>query len=489
MNRLSNLNIRSALKCVITRLIFIHSIFLLSVVAIASEQADIQQALVGGEVKQTLSGDKKKIYSLEQTILHDIKLSQVQLAQLQEQVAQHKKLAALEVSELERSVFKLQKELKGKQEVASQSSTKMATDANNIKALEKDLTYIANNISAYLTDDNDLLSAVKPSAVNNSNALSIVTELDGLTDLLELLDERLKPVFKPSMVVNAEGRLQNRDVLSLGPNHYFTDGNLTAGTARFEAGVFKQVNDFPKDERLSLLALQKDGFAELTFDPTLGQLEKLTQAKEGVVEHVQKGGVWALPIIIFAVVALLIALLKAFQLFRLPAVKVLQSNNVAQLYASSTVFKAGMGKLQRGLFDVALSEASKQARDDKLFVLLDQYKYQLTKWISLVAITAAIAPLLGLLGTVSGMIETFKMMTLFGAGDPSVISGGISQALITTELGLLVAIPALILNAVLTRKANRYYQELENFALLLGQGDLFAREDIKVNDAHNKAVS
>ena len=91
MNRLSNLNIRSALKCVITRLIFIHSVFLHSVVAIASEQAGIQQALVGGEVKQTLSGDKKKIYSLEQTILHDIKLSQVQLAQLQEQVAQHTK--------------------------------------------------------------------------------------------------------------------------------------------------------------------------------------------------------------------------------------------------------------------------------------------------------------------------------------------------------------------------------------------------------------
>jgi len=84
---------------------------------------------------------------------------------------------------------------------------------------------------------------------------------------------------------------------------------------------------------------------------------------------------------------------------------------------------------------------------------------------------AAVSPLLGLLGTVSGMIETFKMMTLFGSGDPEVVSGGIAQALVTTELGLVVAIPALILNAVLSRKAKSYYAELENFAILISKQD------------------
>jgi biopolymer transport protein ExbB len=67
------------------------------------------------------------------------------------------------------------------------------------------------------------------------------------------------------------------------------------------------------------------------------------------------------------------------------------------------------------------------------------------------------------------MIETFKMMTLFGSGDPEVVSGGIAQALITTELGLVVAIPALILSAFLSRKARAYYTDLENFAVLLSQ--------------------
>ena len=86
-----------------------------------------------------------------------------------------------------------------------------------------------------------------------------------------------------------------------------------------------------------------------------------------------------------------------------------------------------------------------------------------------IAVTAAVAPLLGLLGTVSGMIETFNMMTLFGSGDPQVVSGGIAQALITTELGLVVAIPALVLHALLSRKARNYYHQLEALALHISQ--------------------
>jgi len=63
------------------------------------------------------------------------------------------------------------------------------------------------------------------------------------------------------------------------------------------------------------------------------------------------------------------------------------------------------------------------------------------------------------------------MMTLFGSGDPEVVSGGIAQALVTTELGLVVAIPALILNAILSRRAKTYYNELENFAVLISKYD------------------
>ena len=67
------------------------------------------------------------------------------------------------------------------------------------------------------------------------------------------------------------------------------------------------------------------------------------------------------------------------------------------------------------------------------------------------------------------MIETFKLMTLFGAGDPAAVSGGISEALVTTELGLVVAIPALLCHALLSRRAKTYYGELESCAVNLSQ--------------------
>ncbi len=78
---------------------------------------------------------------------------------------------------------------------------------------------------------------------------------------------------------------------------------------------------------------------------------------------------------------------------------------------------------------------------------------------------AAVAPLLGLLGTVTGMIATFDIITEFGTGDPKMLSGGISEALITTELGLLVAIPTLLIGSLLAARAEALQRDLERGAL------------------------
>ncbi|MGE0144734.1 MAG: MotA/TolQ/ExbB proton channel family protein, partial [Planctomycetota bacterium] len=82
-----------------------------------------------------------------------------------------------------------------------------------------------------------------------------------------------------------------------------------------------------------------------------------------------------------------------------------------------------------------------------------------------IAICAASAPLLGLLGTVTGIIETFKNLTVFGSGDVKSLSGGISKALITTEYGLIVAIPSLLLHAFLSRKAKAIVGHMERVAV------------------------
>jgi biopolymer transport protein ExbB len=91
-----------------------------------------------------------------------------------------------------------------------------------------------------------------------------------------------------------------------------------------------------------------------------------------------------------------------------------------------------------------------------------------------VQVVAAVAPLLGLLGTVTGMIGTFDIITRYGTGDPKMLSGGISEALVTTELGLIVAIPCLLVGSLLSARADRILDRIENRALegirLVGRG-------------------
>ncbi len=89
------------------------------------------------------------------------------------------------------------------------------------------------------------------------------------------------------------------------------------------------------------------------------------------------------------------------------------------------------------------------------------------KGVAILAVLGAVAPLLGLLGTVTGMIDTFRVITLFGTSDPKLMSGGISEALITTELGLAVAIPIMLLHAYISRRADHLIGDMEEKAVQL----------------------
>ena len=89
----------------------------------------------------------------------------------------------------------------------------------------------------------------------------------------------------------------------------------------------------------------------------------------------------------------------------------------------------------------------------------------LNRFGAVIIVIAAVTPLLGLLGTVTGMISTFDIITEFGTGDPKLLSGGISVALVTTQLGLVVAIPALILGNLLSGWSNRIKDDMEKAAL------------------------
>ena len=97
--------------------------------------------------------------------------------------------------------------------------------------------------------------------------------------------------------------------------------------------------------------------------------------------------------------------------------------------------------------------------------LLSESKSYINDNMNLIATCVALCPLLGLLGTVTGIINTFKMITVFGTGDPKTLSGGISEALITTKFGLVVAIPSLIIHAFLSRTAKGKIDGMEQAAI------------------------
>ena len=108
--------------------------------------------------------------------------------------------------------------------------------------------------------------------------------------------------------------------------------------------------------------------------------------------------------------------------------------------------------------------------EELLFEKILAVRPSLERFLPFLAITAAAAPLLGLLGTVIGMIKTFQLITIFGTGDAKSLSSGISEALVTTALGLIVAIPTLILHGALSRLAKRKLGLLEQLSVAFVNG-------------------
>ncbi len=219
-------------------------------------------------------------------------------------------------------------------------------------------------------------------------------------------------------------------------------------------------------EAAANLLLSKAG--EIPLDPTMGNAHKIESTQETFLEHVKKGGTVMYPIFGMASIALLIAIYKwlSFLFLRKPSKKRLNLllDTVAAGDFPQAVEQAGKLKGPVGRMLAAGTKYLDEPRE-----LIEEVMYEsvltteskLQSLLPFLAVCAASAPLLGLLGTVTGIINTFKMITVFGSGDVKSLSGGISEALITTKFGLIVAIPSLLLHAFLSRKAKRVVTQME----------------------------
>ncbi|MFW5841370.1 MAG: MotA/TolQ/ExbB proton channel family protein, partial [Planctomycetota bacterium] len=208
------------------------------------------------------------------------------------------------------------------------------------------------------------------------------------------------------------------------------------------------------------------------LDTTLGKAHRIQATEETIIEHIQKGGPVMVPILGMAGLALLVVLYKwvALTLVPKPSERKVQALLDAVAAGDVNSAKQRVGEI-KGPIGQMLKAGVNHIREPRELIEEVMYenvlstKLKLQRLLPFVAIAASSAPLLGLLGTVTGIINTFKMITVHGSGDVKMLSGGISEALITTEFGLIVAIPSLLLHAFLTRKAKGLSNRMEKTAV------------------------
>jgi biopolymer transport protein ExbB len=205
-------------------------------------------------------------------------------------------------------------------------------------------------------------------------------------------------------------------------------------------------------------------------------LRQLTQGAS-LMDQLRAGGPIVYPIMLIALAALFLIIYKIIFLHRLHSNTDRLMGQVTELagkgdwVACDEIFD-GQNSRQGPVIRVLKAGlgSRNEPRETLESVLQESILRELPgvqRGIAILAVLGAVAPLMGLLGTVTGMIDTFRIITLFGTSDPKLMSGGISEALVTTELGLVVAIPIMLFHTVLSRRSDHIIGDMEEKAVQL----------------------
>lgn len=310
---------------------------------------------------------------------------------------------------------------------------------------------------------NSLISGQYPkreafvSELAESKALPSIETLEKLWYEMQLeMTETGRTTHFEATVVKLDGTESTQPLVRVGP---FTaldaDGKFLSYSP--ESKKFQELGRQPGSAILNAASETfgaSSGFVSTVIDPTRGSLLALLMQRPQFMDQVKAGGAVGYIIMVLAALGILIGLERLVSLGTLGAKMNAQRKQVDSPSSNNPLGRV----LQVYQADKAVDVATLELRLDEA-IMKETPKIEAR--LSALKVLAAVGPLLGLFGTVIGMIQTFQAITLFGTGDPKLMAGGISQALVTTVQGLIMAIPMVLMHAYLAARAKSLVQILE----------------------------
>jgi len=258
-------------------------------------------------------------------------------------------------------------------------------------------------------------------------------------------------------VVLPTGDTVQKEVVRIGSFNAVADGNYLVYD--FEAKKLVELASQPGsryNSTASNLEAASDGFTGFWLDPSRGQLLKIKGQSATLQERIDQGGVVGYIILSLALVGVLLAVYRMIALYA-------EGGRIRKQMASDQANdNNALGRVM-AVYNKH-SDADVETLELHLAESISSEIPKLTTGINWIKIISVVAPLLGLLGTVTGMIDVFETMSLFGTGDPKLMAGGISQALITTVLGLVAAIPCVFLHTMTNNRSRALISILDERA-------------------------
>lgn len=366
--------------------------------------------------------------------------------------------ARAELADLEARSEQLQRNFESNASQIQQNERRLRERMGYLNELHGVVRQIAGDMQSSL--ETSLVSAQKPGRAEQLERLATSTELPSIEEIevlwqkaLDEIAESGKVVQFNAPVVDREGREAAQSVIRVGTFNALANGHYL----RFVSSTGKLVEPQrqPSGRHLALvrdLETASEGIRPFAIDPTRGTLLSLLIQTPDLQSRIQQGGPIGYVIIVLAIIGLLLAIERFIVLSRV-------NRKVRGQLKEKQPGENPLGRIMQVYFD------NKHVDTDTLGHKLDESILRevnpLQRGLGTLAILAAVAPLLGLLGTVTGIIATFQSITLFGTGDPRMMSAGISEALVTTVLGLLTAIPLLLIHSFLSSKSNAVIQILD----------------------------